>query len=167
MQVFLSVASLESHRAEDNVSHPLLFVWLSHSIPTVYTLTYLSPVPIRSISPPSPFRLGIFWLFISHDYTVPSFSSPRLPSWWEFHPHRGNQIKKQACCLARSHFCRDYLEGSAVPQNLNWNLSAAHDFTWKRRKKKPNSELLREVSQVKLKSQKARKGGSFLKHKLL
>lgn len=136
MQVFVSVASLESHRAEDNVSHPLLFVWLSHSIPTVYTLTYLSPVPIRSISPPSPFRLGIFWLFISHDYTVPSFSSPRLPSWWEFHPHRGNQIKKQACCLARSHFCRDYLEGSAVPQNLNWNLSAAHDFTWKRRKKK-------------------------------
>lgn len=118
MQIFLSVASLGSHRAEDNVPHPLLFVCLSHCIPTFCTFTHLSPVPMRSIYPPYPFRLVTFWLFISPDFTVPSFSSPRLPLWWEFHPHRGNQIKKQAGCLCQEPLLQRPFGGPCCPTEL-------------------------------------------------
>lgn len=161
------MASLGSHRAEDNVPHLLLFACLSHCIPTFCTLTYLSPVPIRSIFPPYPFRLVIFWLFISHDYTVPSFS-PWLPSWWEFHPHRENQIKKQACCFCQEPLLQRLFGGSCSPTELKLGPFSSSWFYLKEKEKtKTKLELLRKVSQVKLKSQQARKGGSFLKHKLL
>lgn len=71
MQIFLSMASLDSHRAEDNIPHPLLFVCPSHRIPTVCTLTYLSPVPFGVCNPSSYFQIiNILTIYLPGSYST-------------------------------------------------------------------------------------------------
>lgn len=174
MQIFLSVASLDSFTEQRTISLILFFLsaFLNVSPQCAPFPIYLL-YPLESVIPPPTFRLVIFLLFISQDFTVPSFSSPQLPSWWEFHPLSEGEIKilkkikKQVCRLCQEPFLQRPFGGLCCHTELKLGPFSSSWFYLKEKNKKTKPELLREVSQVKLKSQKARKGGSFLKHKLL
>lgn len=92
--------------------------------------------PLGSVIPLPTFRLLIFWLFISQDHTVPSFSSPWLPSWWEFQPHRGNQIKKQACSLCQEPLLQRPFGGPCCPTELKLGPFSSSWFYLKEKGKK-------------------------------
>lgn len=97
--------------------------------------------PLSPVFPPITLRLSLlmFWLFTFQDYIVPSLSSPWLSLWWEFQPHRGNQIKEQTCRLCQESFLQRPFGGPCHPTELKLGPFSSLWFYLKEKKKPKQS----------------------------